>query len=524
MNQMNNISDQTTIVAEADVAHVPDPKPLITASEMFPALERMILSARTEVLLAFRIFDPRTRLHAPESHQAGLETFADLLHHVAERGLTIRLLMSDFDPVFTADLHRSAWDSAARFASRLREYDNAELICALHDCAPAPVWHLALAGQIRARKAQLRTWPGDRLTPLQLRALNGDYRLRPVTLHQKFAVIDADHAIIGGIDVDDRRWDTPDHDRRPEETWHDVSVEVSGPVVRDIRDHFAECWDRARSGCGTVFSAGATPLSRDSQVSSPPTGADTRPDMSLIRTVSAHRHHPVSFGPAIERRDHETAHLDLFAQAQKVVYIETQFLRHLPLARALAKRATQVPELQLILVVPTEPERIIFGRDNGMDARHAQALQIRCLDILRSAFGDRMAVVSPAQAAPAPDGTPMPVAGSGIIYLHSKVTLVDDRIGIVGSANLNGRSLLWDTEASLRFERPDAVRDLRLRLAQKWLGGAPGDPAYARTWAEAAHQAASQPPEARYTTLLPYPEGRNRRFARYLPIMPAAMF
>ena len=189
-----------------------------------------------------------------------------------------------------------------------------------------------------------------------------------------------------------------------------------------------------------------------------------------------------------------------------------------------ARRAREVPDLNLILVVPTEPERIIFGRDNGMDARHAQALQIRCLALLRRAFGDRMTVVSPAQPRPAPDGTPMPVAGAGIIYLHSKVTLVDDRIGIVGSANLNGRSLLWDTEAALEIRDPDGIRALRLRLSSKWLADAPGDPALARTWTDAATAAAALPPEERKTKVLPYPEERNRRFARYLPILPAAMF
>ncbi|MGB2201330.1 MAG: phospholipase D-like domain-containing protein, partial [Pseudooceanicola atlanticus] len=112
----------------------------------------------------------------------------------------------------------------------------------------------------------------------------------------------------------------------------------------------------------------------------------------------------------------------------------------------------------------------------------------------------------------------------GIIYLHSKVTLIDDAIGIVGSANLNGRSLLWDTEASLMFHDPETIRDLRLRLARKWLGSAPGDPANADTWTSAARAAADTEPEQRLSRVLPYPEGRNRRFARFVPVLPAEMF
>lgn len=509
------MTDPTPVAPQAQTL-----RPLVTAAEMFPALEEMVLGAETEVLLAFRIFDARTALRSDKAAELGLTTWADLLAHVAEKGVAIRLLLADFDPVFTADLHRAAWASASRFATRLSAFDQAEIICAMHNCAPAPMWEWAFSLPVRARMAQLRGQPQERLTRLQHRALQGDYHLRPVTLHQKFAVVDGKRTIIGGIDVDDRRWDDDTHDQRPEDTWHDVSMETSGPVVHDIRNHFAECWARAMQDCGTVFSAAATPLPASGTDN--PASADTdRP--RLLRTLSSRGSGNARFSPITERRDHETAHLDAFQRAERSVYIETQFFRHLPLAHALARRAKERPDLNLILVLPTEPERIIFGRDDGMTARHAQALQIRCLSALRRAFGDRLAIVSPAQPRPAPDGTPLPVEGSGIIYLHSKVTLVDEITGIVGSANLNGRSLLWDTEASLQFDNPEAVSGLRSRLARKWLGS-DSDCDRAATWTRIAQEAAAQPPEHRKVKILPYPEQRNRRFARFLPILPSAMF
>lgn len=513
--------DQTTPLPRAAGAK-DELRPLITASEMFPALEEMLLDARDEVLLAFRIFDARTLLRSDRALALGLTTWADLLTHVAEKGVSIRLLLADFDPVFTADLHRDAWASAGRFAHRLRDCPQAEIICALHDCSPAPLWQLVFNGPISRRKKELENRPPEMLTRPQASALQGHYRLRPVTLHQKFAVVDQTRAIIGGIDVDERRWDDSNHDQRPEDTWHDVSMAVSGPVASDIRRHFADCWDRARGECGTVFSAQVTDLPEAAPAARPITTDVKAP--SLLRTVSTHQKGPIRFGPATRVREHATAHLDLFAKARDHVYIESQFFRHMPLARALANRAAEIPDLELTLVLPTEPERIIFGRSKGTDARHAQALQLRCLSHLRKAFGDRLAVVSPVQPRPAPEGTPMPVEGSGIIYLHSKVTLIDDAIGIVGSANLNGRSLLWDTEASLMFHDPETIRDLRLRLARKWLGSAPGDPANADTWTSAARAAADTEPEQRLSRVLPYPEGRNRRFARFVPVLPAEMF
>ena len=39
---------------------------LITAAEGFPALERLAASAREELVMSFRIFEPKTRLRSPE--------------------------------------------------------------------------------------------------------------------------------------------------------------------------------------------------------------------------------------------------------------------------------------------------------------------------------------------------------------------------------------------------------------------------------------------------------------------------
>ncbi|WP_407495193.1 phospholipase D-like domain-containing protein [Pseudooceanicola sp. MF1-13] len=501
----------------------PELTPLITASEMFPELERLVLNAREEVLLAFRIFDARTALHSPEALNKGLKTWADLFAHTAERGVQIRLLLADFDPVFTPDLHREAWASAGRFESRTVNHPNAEIVCALHNCAPAPLWTYLFAPAIAKRRARLRKMPHEHLTPLQLQALDGPFTLRPVTLHQKFAIADQTRAIIGGIDVDERRWDDHDHNQRPEDTWHDVSMAVTGKIVGDLRDHFATCWKRSIDDCGTVFSHEATEL--------PPAKTapnDEREDddgVDLLRTVSTHISHPIRFGPVTETKEHESAYIDAVNSAEHSIYIETQFLRHLPLARAMAQRGRDVPDLNLILVLPTEPERVIFGANTGMDARHAQALQLKCLTMLRRAYGDRLAIVSPAQAWAAPEGTRMPVAGSGIIYLHSKVMLIDNALGIVGSANLNGRSLLWDTEASVRFRDAETIDTLRTRLASKWLRTADHGPIdLAPSWMDAARAAEQVSPEDREAMILPYPERRNRRFARYIPILPAAMF
>jgi phosphatidylserine/phosphatidylglycerophosphate/cardiolipin synthase-like enzyme len=69
-------------------------------------------------------------------------------------------------------------------------------------------------------------------------------RLWPATYHQKFAVIDGEHAIIGGLDLDERRWDDRRHQQRADRTWHDISALIDGPVVADAAEHFQRLWNR----------------------------------------------------------------------------------------------------------------------------------------------------------------------------------------------------------------------------------------------------------------------------------------
>ncbi|MCA0919424.1 phospholipase D family protein [Pseudooceanicola nanhaiensis] len=512
---------------------VPLLAPLITASEMFPELERLALSAERELLLSFRIFDARTALRSAEALALDLVTWADLLDHVARKGVKIRLLLADFDPVFTADLHRGTWASARIFAARLPP--EAEIIAAIHECRPAPLYEWIFLPKVKSNLRSLKRAPGHALTPLQHRALGGDWFIAPVTLHQKFAVADGARAIIGGIDVDERRWDGPDHDQRPRDTWHDVSMQVTGEIVPQIRSHFATCWERARHNGGTVFSAEAGSMEEDALDIIPDPWIERRIDEaaagkphapSLLRTLSVGCPGPFRFSPETAVSEHVTAHLAAFERAERYIYVETQFFRHEPLARALAGAAARSPELELVLVLPTEPERVIFEGHYSVDARHGQALQLRCLRILRKAFGRRMTVVSPVQPRRAPEGEHLPVEGAGIVYVHSKVTLVDDHTGIVGSANLNGRSMLWDSEASVMFHDAEAIRTLRERLASNWLGahgeGKPVD--RVTTWREAALANAARQPDDRDGFAMPFPETRNRHFARYVPIVPAAMF
>ena len=79
--------------------------PLLLAAEMYPELERLVLGARSRVFLAFRIFDPATATRSPEAKAAGHADWAALLRDRVQAGVTVRVLLTDFEPTFAHGLH-----------------------------------------------------------------------------------------------------------------------------------------------------------------------------------------------------------------------------------------------------------------------------------------------------------------------------------------------------------------------------------------------------------------------------------
>lgn len=283
-----------TTVLPAASAHMSNaqnaPEVLLTAAEGFPALERLALSARESLSMSFRILDPTTDLRSSEARDLNLSTWADLVAHVAGKGVKVRLLIADFDPIFATHLHIGAWEAAQGFAAAVATGGaGPEILLCRHPAGVGAAWRMALVPKVRARIAQLKAqglW--DKTPAIADAAREG--RLSPVTLHQKLAVADGVRAIVGGLDVDERRFDTPEHDQPSEQTWHDVSLAVDGPLAVAAQRHFSETWNaalEARGNCDPDICQG-TPA--------PIPEADQRGG-AFLRTVSKPRTGPFHFGP-----------------------------------------------------------------------------------------------------------------------------------------------------------------------------------------------------------------------------------
>ncbi|MGB0659898.1 MAG: phospholipase D family protein [Mangrovicoccus sp.] len=501
---------------------------LLTAEEAYPAFEEAVFKARREISASFRVFDPQTRLRSEIAQSIGA-TWADLLAHVLRRGVNITLVISDFDALAKPQLHQATTKSL-RQLEKIRDglpQDAGKLTirAALHPAKLGFVPRLLLWPVMQKKLAQHAAWlnslpKAERQDALEhlpglapyLRERDGKLRpdrlslppLFPATHHQKIAVIDQETLFLGGLDLDERRYDTPDHDRPAEQTWHDLQLLARGTVAKDALQHLGRFEDEVSGRLSAT------------------------PRRHILTTLSRRTWGPFALWPRSTRRDLANAFIDGAMRAEKLIYIETQFFRDTKLARKLARIGKAKPRLSIILLLPAAPEGVAFEHRQSLDLRHGEALQLRCLSILRRGFGDRLTLVTPAQPRHG-SGDPRDKAhGAPIIYVHAKTACFDDHTALISSANLNGRSGAWDTEAGLRLSDPDHIRELRQKLFDHWLPENAGDEFYApskaaQNWQKLARENAATEPTKRQGFLLPLPLKRPRRFAALAPFFPDEM-
>lgn len=505
-----------------------DLRVLLTAEEAFPEMERAFLAAKTEVWAGFRVFDLWTKLRSEEGRAVG-ETWFDLIVAVLKRGVALKFVLSDFDPIFAPALHRAAWKARRAFIAAGEVAGKGAKLSVVNSTHASRVGTLPrlllwprvwreLVWQARtlnampsdARALRLEASPGLRQWLVEMPG--GTLRacrwppppLIPGTHHQKIAVFDRDLLCIGGLDLDERRYDDTDHRRRRDKTWHDVQVFCRGKVVAEAQAHM-------ETFLGTVA------------------GGDDPPETRLLlRTLSRRRRFdPLFLAPKPIVREIAEAHHAMIGRAKRLIYLETQFFRDRPLAGALAKAARANPDLGLILILPAAPEDVAFEGNTGSDARFGEFLQARCIETVSEAFGERAAICSPVRPQGLSGRGRDVLYGAPIIYVHAKVSIFDDTEAIVSSANLNGRSLLWDTEAGVALDREEDVKALRRRVFAHWLPEDAGDEFFdtARApgaWSELASDNAERDPDERRGFVVPHDPEPARAFGRRLPGVPDA--
>ncbi|WP_456599267.1 phospholipase D-like domain-containing protein [Blastococcus sp. SYSU DS0616] len=393
----------------------------VDAAGYFATLKRAVLGARRRVLFIGWDFDPRIRLDPLDGGRPQDDRLGDVLERAVEQN---------------PDLHVGVLQ-----------------------------WDL---GMLRALGRGLKPIVLlDRRAPERLTLAVDTHHPVGGAHHQKIVVIDDSLAFAGGIDVTADRWDTSDHaDDNPHRCrpatgpapgrltgpWHDATSIMTGPAARALAELARERWE---SGTGERLEP--LPEERDHW----PEGVDpllTDVDVAISRTRPEHGGTPLV-------HEVELLWLALIAGARRALYVESQYFASRRIAEAIAERLREPDGPDVVVVNP-------WTADGWLSEKAMGTARARALEIVREAdVHDRFRIYTPVTERRAH------------IYVHAKITVVDDRLLRIGSSNVNNRSMGLDTECDLAIEavegRPgadglaDTIVAFRDRLIAEHLGCAP---------------------------------------------------
>ncbi|XP_010520828.1 PREDICTED: phospholipase D delta-like [Tarenaya hassleriana] len=381
------------------------------------------------------------------------------------------------------------------------------------------------------------------------------------THHQKCVLVDTQAsgnnrkitAFIGGLDLCDGRYDTPEHrlfkgldtvfqddyhnptfsagTRAPRQPWHDLHCKVEGPAAYDILTNFEQRWRKATrwSEIGMKFKRvtrwhddALIKLERISWILSPSASTPVDdPSLWVSNEREPHNWHvqvfrsidsgsvkgfPKDVFKAEEQnlicaknlvidKSIQTAYIQAIRSAQHFIYIENQYflgssyawpnykeagadnLIPMELALKIASKIRAKERFAVYIVIPMWPEgvpssasvqEILYWQGQTMQmmyeiiAREIRAMHVEnfhpqdylnfyCLGNREQRVGD---------AKPTSNSGEMVSASQKsqrfMIYVHAKGMVVDDEYVLLGSANINQRSLAGsrDTEIAMGAYQP----------------------------------------------------------------------
>lgn len=337
--------------------------------------------------------------------------------------------------------------------------------------------------------------------------------------HQKILVVDGTVAFLGGIDLTVGRWDTDKHllldrqglyedskkpykeadyrnptipkcdrERHPRLPWHDVHCKIEGPAVRDITGNFVERWSNTKP-----LSLGYEKI----DVAAPCYEAKGKQWVQIVRSLSK----KTGASDGKTEKSIADAYCKAIAGAEKFVYIENQYFiskagegkagPQNPIMETLAQRIIKAieekKEFLAILVLPIMPE----GELSSWAEQEQMHWQFRTLQRDKNCKRQPWQEVQPLYQRLEKATRDDPSRYLSIhylrnwekqeralvteqIYVHAKTMIVDDRIAIIGSANINDRSMLGDRDSEIAAvvydEDARFAKELRLKLWQEHLG------------------------------------------------------
>jgi phospholipase D1/2 len=319
--------------------------------------------------------------------------------------------------------------------------------------------------------------------------------------HQKSVVVDQRVAFVGGLDLglgrlDDQRhmcvdegklkqqWigkdyynpafvpitrvelpfeDSLDRSLHPRMPWHDVHSVTDGAAAQDVARAFIERWNHHKDDLAKDASY---PYLVPTDASCARRG---HMRVKVLRSVSKW-----SCGVSEKEASIYAAYLDVIRSAEHFVYIENQFfisslaggadvqntIVHTLMERILAAMV-QKATFRAVIVLPVTPEGDWETDEALRNIMHWQQRTIRnFLAQLESQSRETADIVAQYVSFHSLRTVGQMSSGRKVseqIYVHSKLIIVDDRVVIVGSANINDRSMLGDRDSEMCLFIQDSV-------------------------------------------------------------------
>ncbi len=319
--------------------------------------------------------------------------------------------------------------------------------------------------------------------------------------HEKLVVIDDKVAYCGGIDLALGRWDTRDHravntarrlpSGRLYPPTHDMTMVVDGETAAALAERVRERWESALGEHVEPVECTGDPWPKHVEPQL------ERVTVGIVRTRGAE-------SPREEIREIERVTAAALRSAERLVYIENQYVTARVAVEALVERMRENPALEALVLtnqVPSgwlEARTMGVGREQFMKAFRAPELASRIQFLYPAAKVERR---KRAKTEPSSDEQP--------IVVHAKALIVDDRFLKVGSANLNNRSMGLDTECELAVEAETedharAIAAIRNGLIAEHWGCSAEEVERALAWGEPLTEAlACRRDAARFVAPLP---------------------
>ncbi|KAK7427107.1 Phospholipase D1 [Neonectria magnoliae] len=296
-----------------------------------------------------------------------------------------------------------------------------------------------------------------------------------------------------------------DRSKVPRMPWHDISMQVVGQPARDLTRHFVQRWNYLRRGRKPTRPLPFLLPAPDANVEElEALGLTGTCEVQILRSAT-------TWSLGVEETEHsiQNAYIKMIEDSDHFVYMENQFFITSTevyntritnrIGDALVERIIRAHEndedWRCVIVIPLMP-----GFQNTVDEQEGTSVRLILMCQFRSICRGEHSIFGRLRAASIePEdyisfyslrqwgimSTDMLVTEQ--LYIHAKTIIVDDRVALIGSANINERSMLGnrDSECAAIVRDTDMIlstmagkpyqvgrfaHTLRLRLMREHLG------------------------------------------------------